>query len=612
MQIRLLLGITCSLLFSVYTPLSAQFTAASPAQDRIAARYVQQGTYFLEIGNLPVAQEAFRRAYKRPFHIQTNLATYLLGLSFYQNQQTDSAAYYFKDLIQQHPDSRYIAEAKYHLGLIWMGYSQPDWQARGVKGLLSLHPTADTSFAQDIQQHVLRFLFRCEDIALLETLFEELPPTYQMWVIEPLCYRYVQGDQLRKARKRYERFQDEVAFFSPFIEKMLNEPLIYKSFDPDVVRIALVLPLSLRSPFRGLDTLSLHKSQRLPLEYAEGFLAGLETASQTAKRHFHVQVFDSRRDTNVVNKIIQDLAYFQPDLLVGDVYNTQSRQLSDWAERQQTPQIVPLSSTANLTFDRSQTFLVHPPAEIHGIEMAKYARQVMGLNRVAVWDDGQASTSLLAKSFQLQFEALGGEVLYMVIDSSFKSKTRKEIVRLTKVLVSRPLDGMYIPLQHNEEAAGLILSEVRVLKPKLIMMGGPHFANRYQTIDSDLKTALSLHYTTNYFTDSRSPEYRHFERDYLQEYGFPPSRYVIQGYDLGVYVGRLLDQYQYADGYTLSQALHRAGRQDALHLDLDFQHSEVNQAVNIVKHTPAGRQCVNCNEPLTLGPLVQGEGNFRR
>lgn len=574
-----------------------------PREDVLASRYTQQGIYFLEIGNLPVAQDAFSRAANRPPHAETTLALYLAGLSYFKGGIDDSAAWYFRRLLSEYPFSGYLADTKYHLGLIWLRSGNPQLQERGVVGLFSLMDTADHVLQADIRGQVLTFLFGTENLELLERLQARLPVTYQMWTIEPLCYRYVQLGQPQQAQKTYDRFRKEQAFFSPFIEQMLEGPLITRPYNPDVAKIAVVLPLSL-DPFYPDTPQTVPASKKIPLEYLEGIELGIQTYAEKADKQFQVQVFDSRRDSLSLALLLPILTDFQPDLVVGDIYNRQSSQLAEWADAYQIPQLVPLSPKADLTVDRPQTLLIHPPAYLHGVEMAKYARQVLGMERVAVWDDGQAGSHSLAYSFQMHFEMMGGEVIYVAIDSAFDAKSRKEIVRLSKVLANRPLDGMYIPIQGNEEAAGLILAQMRVLKPGLPLLGGPHFGRKYKTINSDLKTDLGLYYSTNYFTEANSPEFQHVQQAYLEQYGFPPSPYVIQGYDMGVYIATQLDQFDYAQGQSLVAHLRRGGRSDGLHLDIDFRGHPINQAVNVIQFTPEGKICVNCYPNLHLQTIL--------
>ncbi|MEM1223413.1 MAG: hypothetical protein AAGH40_11670, partial [Verrucomicrobiota bacterium] len=136
---------------------------------------------------------------------------------------------------------------------------------------------------------------------------------------------------------------------------------------------------------------------------------------------------------------------FYPDLVLGSIFNTQSEVISRWAEQTGTPQIVPLSPSANLIDDKQFTFLATPEVQVHGRVMAEYARDSLGLEKVVVWTNQTKSTDLMAQAFTETFQQLGGMVFSIPIDPDYEV-AKDEIPDLVRALKFQEPDGVYIPI----------------------------------------------------------------------------------------------------------------------------------------------------------------------
>ena len=136
--------------------------------------------------------------------------------------------------------------------------------------------------------------------------------------------------------------------------------------------------------------------------------------------------------------------------------------------------------------------------------MAEYARSKMNLNKVVVWSDGRKLTERLANAYAGTFMQLGGEVIWMRVDSNF-SRAKGEILGYisTRARIDQP-DGHYIPLP-SEEMCGLILSELNYRRMKHAILGSPNW-QYFEAIDRGLMERYGLTFTTTYFVDEKLSE----------------------------------------------------------------------------------------------------------
>lgn len=574
--------------------------------DTTAINYVDQGKYFLEIGNPELALDAFRAAFNRPTHQLSSTALYLWGLSAFRQGNMAEAELIFRQFLDVFPVSRYTEDCRYHLARSMLDSWQDTAAFVAFSDLLFLKDSASTvMLRRDADKAIQHFMYFDAEDRRMEYIIERLPLAHQLYVLDALAYRYYQDEKMKELSDMYNFFKRKHNYYSPFIERMFSEEKIVRYVDPGILKIALVFPADVHRTWR--DSTEIPRDMTLPLDYFEGLLAGLEEYIRIDSSKIYLEVFDSRSrtDTLTAQVIAQRLDVLKPDLVIGDIYNTQSRILAEWSEANQTPQVVPLSPSGSLAQGKTQVFVAHPSPREHGQSMALYANGYLNLKKVAVFRDGTNSTEQLAYAFKENFETLGGEVVDLKVPSEYDKNAAKKIVKEVRKLSKEGVKGVYIPIQGNEESAGLILSQMKALDYNMKVMGGPHWWNRYKTVDRELKNSYGLICSSSDYVDEQNPEYQNFFKAYLQKYQYPPSRFCVQGYDMGLYLMELIERYPHGVGDDLAHFIRTQPPFYGLHQKIDFRGQQVNQSVNLLQFRESGTECLNCKETLGIQPLFQ-------
>lgn len=575
------LGLLWLLSLGIFLP---EVQAQVPREDQVAEEFVRRGQHFMLEENYPIALEFLEKAAERPFNRSTTVALYLTGLAHYYQGDLKTADRWWQRLAEDHPQSRYLPEVRYHQALALMQAPSFRQQKKGLDQLIALIPTLENdALRRDAQEQFRNYLILAQDFERVRRMAPRLPEELRPSMIEVLCHYYIEQEEVSTARHLYQSYRQDYdpSWFSPFIEEKLDGPQKLRNVATEA-RLALFLPLNLaQMPSDSAEIAELPTSQRIALEFYEGFALAMEAYRPVARKKFHIKIFDSRRDTTAVQLQLDKLHDFRPDLLLGDIYNDQSAVLGEWAEQMQVPQVVPLSPSAALAEDKEHVFVAHPTAPRHGAAMAEYAYLVQGMDRVAIWSDQRAGTEMLAQAFEEKFEALGGEIIRLEVDSTFGPVVGKSIQALVGDMKGQDLDGTYLPILDHEEMAGLIFSEIQAQQLRIKVMGSPHFYRRYAHIDRELKEVYGLIFTTGFLFDREHPDYQNFYLEYLRRYQFPPSQYALQGYDLGLYVLTALDGYQPERDGSLSTYLRELPPVHGLHQDIDFLGQQVNQFVNV-------------------------------
>ncbi|MCI4668389.1 MAG: ABC transporter substrate-binding protein [Bacteroidia bacterium] len=574
--------------------------------DTVAINFVEQGKYFLEIGNPELALDAFKAAYNRPTHQLSSTALYFWGLSSFNLDNMSEAELVFRQFMDLFPDSKYAEDSRYHLSRSLLDSWQDTAAFMAFEDLMMLKDSASTVLlrkdAKDALDHYI--YFDAED-ERLEYIIERLPLNEQLFLLDALAYRLYQNNDFVELRQMYDFYKENHNYFSPFIERMFTDEKIVRYVDPGVFKIAVIIPGKLNESW--LDSSKLPRSKILPIEYYEGLAMGMKDYIRVDSNKVYVEVLDSRRDSLTTELILNRLESLRPDLIVGDIYNAQSRIIGTWAEYNLIPQLVPLSPSRSLAQSKSQVFIAHPSAREHGQSMALYAHGYLNLKNVAVFRDGTNSTEQLAYAFTENFKTLGGTVLDIKVPSKYDKTASKKIIKEVRKLKKAGVKGVYIPIQGNQESAGLVLSQMKALDYKMKVMGGPHWWNRYNTVDRELKNSYELICSTSYFVNERNPEYQNFFRNYLKNYDFPPGQYSVQGYDIGHYLMEMVEKFPHGKGDNLADFMRAYPPFYGLHFKIDFRGQQVNQSVNLLQFNETGTECLNCKEKLGIEPLFRAE-----
>lgn len=573
------------------------FKQASLAPDSRSDALILEGKQALRQGDFMDAWDSFEIAREREFNRSTTAATYLAGLAAYELSYDDIAESRFGEIINEYPRSKYVDDAQYHLALIQLrkgGSLRHEFA--GLDALLDLAQGARDSRLKSMALDSWRnHLFRFADRDLLETYSRTAPSSHREYVMEALVYRILDQDGPIVAQTRLNAYKDAGGRITPWLQDLFpdDQPVTLTADprweEPNLLKLALVLPFQMNQIAYPSYLQEIPQNQIRPLEFYEGFSIAVNEFQNRSNKRVFIDVIDSRRDTFRTSQLFSRLDSLGIQCVVGDIYNSQSRVLSRWAESRGVPQLVPLSPSPDLIAGKRNTFLANPIAQTHGKAMAEYAFDRLGLRHMYIFTDGSFSTQELLSGFRREFTIKGGTIDTLLFSQNFNEVAVKQIPDLAR---SIPVDafqtGIYLPIMGNEEAASLILNILLQQGKQLPVLGSPHFRNNYSSISIDMKSSFELIFSTSYLADQQDPVFRKFYQTYLIEYGLPPSEYAVQGYDLGKYILKQLSMYNPASGIDFSSYLKLAPPFSTIHLPYQFSAAQSNQAVNLGQFTEMG------------------------
>lgn len=564
------------------------------SRDNVAVTKIEQGKQLMRSKEYRQAAALFQQASDRPFHQHTTVSIYLTGLAHYYAGTLDVASQRFQTLIQEYPRSRYVEEARFHEALTLMRMRARPQQVKGLSQLLLLgHTAANEALAEDAMDHARQYLFYDAKGTFVEDFLPLATDQDKALVMEALAYRKIANGAGGDAEQLFQEYMNEGGSSTPFLDSLfVNTMAQVERIETDIIKIALFLPLHLDN-FRVQYLSDIPSNSKPWLEFYEGFSLAVETYQQRSDKKIYVQLFDTRRDTSYVRSQLKELDRLYPDIVVGAVYSDPSRVLAEWAKKRGIPQIVPFSRSLDVA-ENGQLFLLNPSLEVHGKRMGDFAREVLGLKKVAVFSDGTAYAESMAEGFIQAFDSTGRERVLekMVVDSVYdrgedRYAAKDQIPDLVEDMRYEGFDGVYVPID-QQTTAGLILGQINNYNLPVKVMGSYDWWRKFNSVDRELKERYRLLFTASSMYQGDEPGYDSMYQAYLKEYAYPPESWSIEGYDLGKFLLPLLDQYQYEDGIPLNTYLRLQPPIPGIHANYFFDKSQINQSVNVGEFTSDG------------------------
>lgn len=574
-----------------------------------AVEEIEQGKQLLRSRDYNNAARIFQQASIRPFNQHTTVAIYYTGLAYYYDGDYDVALQRFQRIVQEFPKSKYVDDARYHTALIYLGYDSSLQRRKGLDQLFALaRNSKDKRISQDALHYLQKFFFTDAEDNWVSNYYYQASEENKNVVLEALCYRKIKNGSRAEAAQLYQSFLDSGGKSTLYLEELFEEkvPQINR-IEQDIIKIALFMPFNFDDPQMKYSS-NIPRNLRPWLEFYEGFSIAVNKYQQQSKKRIYLELFDTKydnrqKDTSTVYSLLPKLDRLYPDVVVGGVYTLPSQVLSKWTKKRGIPQLVPFSRGLDVS-ENGQLFMFNPYFEVHGARMGDFAREVLGLKKVAVWSDGTNYSETLANGFIQAFDTLSvdsiridtirakREIVKMVVDSIYdKGKDRiaakDEIPEMVKKMQGKGFDGVYIPIR-TQTIGGLILGQLNNYDLKVKVMGGHDWWQNFNEVDRELKERYRLLFTASTMYQGDEPGYEEFYQEYLKNFKYPPNSFSVEGYDLGMYILPLLDKYNYEDRIPLSTYIRLQEAVSGIHSTYFFNREQINQHVNIGEITTDG------------------------
>ncbi len=271
----------------------------------------------------------------------------------------------------------------------------------------------------------------------------------------------------------------------------------------------------------GQATFGISTRNGVELAIKEANAAGGVKGKKLATRVYDTQGRPEEAAQAVTRLINQDKVV----MILGDVASSNSLAMAEKAQAAGVPMITPSSTNPSVTEKGEYIFRVCFIDPFQGFVMAKFARENLKANKVAVLQDNKSAYSIgLTDVFQRKFTEMGGKVTGV---ESYSQGDTDYRAQLTAIKKTQP-DAIYVPGYYSE--VGVIARQARELGLKVPLLGGDGWDS--EKLYELGGTAIQGSYFSNHYSpDNPDPRIQKFVSDYKAAYGGVPDALAALAYD---------------------------------------------------------------------------------
>jgi branched-chain amino acid transport system substrate-binding protein len=212
-------------------------------------------------------------------------------------------------------------------------------------------------------------------------------------------------------------------------------------------------------------------------------------------------------------------------IILGEVASSNSLAMAEKAQAAGVPMITPSSTNPSVTEKGDYIFRVCFIDPFQGFVMAKFARENLKADQVAILQDNKSAYSIgLTDVFTRKFAEMGGKIVttesYSQGDTDFRAQ-------LTAIKKTKP-QAIYVPGYYND--VGIIARQAREMGLMVPLMGGDGWDS--EKLFELAGNALDGSYFSNHYSpENPDPKVQKFIADYKAAYGGVPDALAALGYD---------------------------------------------------------------------------------
>ena len=348
----------------------------------------------------------------------------------------------------------------------------------------------------------------------------------------------------------------------------------------DPLKVSLLLPMTSKG-----------RANQNYLEFYQGFLLGLDSLKTKHGYSIDLDLYDTKRDAEEVDRIVEQDRFRRSQLVVGPVYEEEMETVVKFAGEKQIPVVSPLAHISHIQSD--VLFLMAPdPTK----KYAKAADMIGGEKRVTL-----IYTESTDKEFEQEILAMLGETpytkhQYKYQHPSIKLKEGELSPSDLTPLLDNEHDNLFIILSDNEIDVDRVLAALASADTNLRArsLGSPKYAvlgnsrwNRYQNIDRSIFFKNRVTFFSTYHAKRDSERIISFDRAYLRAFGALPTLYAYRGYDAAmIFVASMYNDIEYDledRRYSPLQTIYRFTQEEEHknHLNSDWMRVNYNSDFTI-------------------------------
>lgn len=288
------------------------------------------------------------------------------------------------------------------------------------------------------------------------------------------------------------------------------------------------------------------------IEFYEGFLMALDSLRRE-NINMTISVFDTQDNDSIVEQLLLREELRQADVIVGPMSSGELRLVSNFAAAYHIPLISPLNPRFVPEEDNPYFLQINPSYATQSEHIFDYANKLpirRPKNFIIV---GTKDDSLIMEQFQSAYaiyknDANARATMYISADNRFDSNKLKDKYQRNalNIIVAPTLKEPFIfgLLRSLSDDGGKAIdpNKPQITQESYMVFGLSQW-KYFEEINFEYFEKLRMHMTSESYIDPKHLPSMRFRDAYVSQYGMPPRDFAYIGFDLTIYMGRMLKKH---------------------------------------------------------------------
>jgi hypothetical protein len=226
------------------------------------------------------------------------------------------------------------------------------------------------------------------------------------------------------------------------------------------------------------------------------------------------------------------------DLIIGPIFPNGIKQFATYSKSRKTPMVSPLAASDPSNYNNPYLISFNSAIDQHAFKAAEFVKTDLRPKKVILIRSGQADEYKYAVPFKKGMDSLAKGIPFAEI--GIKSVGYPNIYKSLS-----PVGLNVIVLPATDRIFLLtILPELEKLTAnyQIAIIGHPGWG-KASFLNNNQLELLNTYITSAYQVDYKSARVANFLKYYRSKYSLEPSEYAFKGFDIGFYLGNLMNKY---------------------------------------------------------------------
>ncbi|MBI2619165.1 MAG: penicillin-binding protein activator [Ignavibacteriales bacterium] len=540
------------------------------------------------------AAALFMRCLKEfPTNHRTTGASIMAGKTYYRLGNYRESVRVLKNFIDLFPESNYVPDAHYSLGLDY--FRMLRYEDSAAELVVAHQVASDATLRERAEKLLDEIAASYLTIAQMQLLLGNgVSDPVRVLLTVRLAERIYQTGDIKSAQDILR----PVASFPPsilYVQKALE--LLERIEVAGELKVGVLVPLMLKA---------VQPSQRdLGVELLNGMKQAVEEYNQVQLPKIDLEVRDSERDPSVAARLVTELCSDENVVaIVGPVFSNEAFACAGIANAKSVPMLTPTATANGIASIGPYVFQLNPDYDVRGRSMARFAFD-RGARRFAVLSPAEQIPKSMADAFLDEVQKLGGEIIDVqwyatgatdlriqlstmrqraldktepmvinfaskmsyedlkkllilgvpsrlldslvergaiapveellgpdgkILADSLKIPTERGIIKYDSLAMPvTNVDAIFLPIATSDEI-GIVTSQLRYFNFQTQLLGTGEW-NDLAYLDQNREYSNGVVYSYDTYVEEADPAYKIFTAKYQQLYGRKPTTNSLFGYD---------------------------------------------------------------------------------